>query len=72
MVKLLQDQLLERIGRLALAGVDASLSEQTLGIDFGLHEKKPKADILCLQNIVSRRSAIRWAQLLVTVNFEHR
>src|SRR5450631_2082548 len=50
MVKLLQDQLLELVGRLALAGVNASQREQTLGIDFGLREKKPKADILRSRN----------------------
>jgi hypothetical protein len=71
MVKLLQDQLLELVGRLALAGVDASLSEQTLGIDFGLLEKKPKADILRLQKVVRRRPATRRVLVLVTVTFEH-
>src|SRR5450631_3595925 len=71
MVKLLQDQLLELVGRLALAGVDASLSEQTMGIDFGLREKKPKADILRLEKFVGRRPAMRRALALVTVNFEH-
>jgi hypothetical protein len=71
MVKLLQDQLLELVGRLALAGVNASLREQTLGIDFGLREKKPKADILRLQKFVRRRPAMRRALVLATVNFEH-
>jgi hypothetical protein len=72
MVKLFQDQLLQLVGCLALAGVDASLGEQTLGIDFGLLEQKPKADILCLQNVVRRRPAIRRALFLVTVDFKHR
>ncbi len=71
MVKLFQDQLLKFVGCLPLAGVDSRLSEQTLGIDFGLDEKKPKADILCLQKVVRQSRSLRRALVRVTINFEH-
>jgi hypothetical protein len=48
MMKLFQDQFLQLVGCLTLAGVNAGLSQQTLGIDFGLRQQQPKADILCL------------------------
>ena len=45
-VQLLEDQLLQLVGRLALPGVDAGLGQQTAGIDLGLLKEKPQADIL--------------------------
>jgi hypothetical protein len=71
MVKLFLDQFLQLVGCLTLAGVDASLGEQSLGVDFGLCEKKSKADILCLQKVVRRRTAVRRLLVLLTVNFKH-
>jgi transposase len=71
MVKLLQDQLLQLVGCLALAGIDAGLSEQTPGIDFGLRQQQSKADILRLQKVVRRRPAFRRAVFLRTIDFKH-
>jgi hypothetical protein len=40
-VQLLEDQLLQLVGCLALHGVDASRGQQTLRIDLGLRKQKP-------------------------------
>ena len=62
MMKLFQDQLLQLVGCLALAGVNSGLSKQTLGIDFSLGQQQAKADILCFQRVLPRRPAFegRW------------
>ena len=44
-VQLLEDQLLQLVGRLALPGVDTGRGQQTLRIDLGLREQKPQADV---------------------------
>ena len=51
-VQLLEDQLLQLVGRLALPGVDAGRGQQTPRIDLGLREQKPQADIFCRQFVL--------------------
>jgi len=72
MMKLFQNQLLELVGCLALAGVDSGLSKQTLGIDFSLGQQQPKADILCLQRVVRRGPAFRGSVVLMKIDLKHR
>src|SRR5258705_6835362 len=66
-----EDQLLEFVCRLALPGVNASLSEQAPGIDFGLRQQQPKADVFRLQKVLNRCRVVRWTLILVTIDFEH-
>ena len=68
-----EDQLLEFVCRLALPGVDASLGEQALGIDFRLRQQQPKADVLRRQKLLGRRSAdAQMVTALMTIDFMHR
>jgi hypothetical protein len=53
-VQLFKDQLLQLVGRLALLGVDAGLGKKAAGIDLGLREEKPQADVLCRQIVLVR------------------
>ena len=71
MVQFLEDQLLKLVCRLALPGVNARLSEQAPGIDFGLRQQQPKADVLRLQKLLGRCPAVRWVQIPVTIDFKH-
>ena len=71
-VQLLEDQLLQLVGRLALPGVDAGRGQQTPCIDLGLREQKPQADILCRQIVVvlcccCLRDAVRFGDRLQTL-----
>ena len=71
-VQFFQDQLLQLVGRRALAGVDAGLIEQFLGVDFRLRQQQPKADILRREKVLRRRCAIaEMALVLVMIDFEH-
>ena len=65
-VQLFKDQLLQLVGRLALAGVDAGLIEQLLGVDFSLRQQQPKADVLRRQKFL-RRGFSRTQLVLVSL-----
>jgi hypothetical protein len=71
MMKLFQDQFLQLVGCLTLTGVYAGLSQQTLGIDFGLRHQQPKAGILCFQKAMRRRP-IRRLAFLMMIGLKHR
>jgi uncharacterized protein involved in propanediol utilization len=71
-VKLFKDQLLQLVSRLTLAGVDASLSKQVLGINFGLGKQQPKANVLGRQKLRRRLGfGTQMALVLMTIDFEH-
>ena len=71
-VQFFQDQFLQLVGRRALAGVDAGLIEQFLGIDFRLRQQQPKADILRREKVLRRRCAITEMPLVLTmIDFGH-
>ena len=71
-VQLFQDQLLQLVRRLALAGVDAGLIEELLGVDFRLGQEQPKADILRRQKLLRGRSfGTQMALVLMTIDFKH-
>ncbi len=71
MVKLFQDQLLKLFGRLALLGVDTGLGEQFPGIDCGLRQQQPKADVLRLQKLRRMCPAVRILLIQMVIDFEH-
>jgi hypothetical protein len=72
-VQFFQDQLLQLVGCLALLGVDAGLGQQFLGVDLGLGQEQPKADILCLQKVLGRRSAaFRMTLVFAIIGSKHR
>jgi hypothetical protein len=49
------------------------LSEQAPGIDFGLRQQQPKADVLRRQKLLGRRYANAHIVLvLMTIDFKHR
>ncbi len=71
-VQFLEDQLLKLVRRLALSGVNAGLSQQVLGVDFGLRQQQPKADVFRRQELPGRRFAdAELVVVLMKVDFKH-
>ena len=70
-VKFLQDQLLEFVGRLALLGVNTGLSKKFPRINFGLRQQQPKADVLRLQKFIGRSVETGMALVLTKVSSRH-
>ena len=70
-VQLLEDQLLQLVGRLALPGVDAGRGQQTLRIDLGLREQKPQADIFCRQIVLVGGCAARGTRFRPKIGLRH-
>jgi len=49
------------------------LGEQALGIDFGLRQQQPKADVFRRQKLLGGRCAdAQMVTALMTIDFEHR
>jgi hypothetical protein len=74
-VQLFQDQLLQLVGCLALLGVYSGLGQQFPGVDFGLCQQQPQADVLSRQEVLERHSGtlrLKLVQLIVGFKHGHR